>query len=544
MPSPNPELPPFDPERLTHVRRALLSVSDKSRLIDQAKALTERGVELVSTGGTRKAIAEAGIAVSDVSDLTRFPEMMDGRVKTLHPMVHGGLLGDRDLTSHVSAMDEHNILPIDLLIVNLYPFENAVASGANYETCVENIDIGGPAMIRAAAKNHAHVAVCVDSDDVDAVLADMDANDGQVSGTLRQRLAHKSYARTAAYDAAISNYFANHLGDMAPQYRAQAGTLKQTLRYGENPHQTAAFYSDGSDRPGVATAKQLQGKALSYNNINDTDAAYELVAEFGNADAGAKPAVAIIKHANPCGVAVAEDFITAYENALACDPVSAFGGIVALNGNLDAKTAKEIIKVFTEVVIAPSADEDAVAVFAKKKNLRLLIAGALPDPQAPSLTQRNVAGGILVQDRDNGHVGVEDMTVVTKRAPTDAEMADMLMAWKVAKHVKSNAIVYVKDGATAGVGAGQMSRIDSARIAARKAEDAQEAAGWDAPKTKGCACASDAFFPFPDGMLSAAEAGATAIIQPGGSIKDDDVIKAADEAGLAMVMTGMRHFRH
>jgi len=544
MPAPNPNLPAFDPARLTPVKRALLSVSDKSRLIDQAKALAARGVELVSTGGTKRAIAEAGLEVKDVADLTGFPEMMDGRVKTLHPMVHGGLLGDRDLENHISAMDAHNILPIDLLVVNLYPFEQAVASGGSYEMCVENIDIGGPAMIRAAAKNHAHVAVCTDADDVDAVLADMDANDGQVSGVLRQRLAAKTYARSAAYDAAIANYFADYLGDPAPTYRAQAGTLKQSLRYGENPHQTASFYADGSDRPGVATAQQLQGKALSYNNINDTDAAYELVAEFGDNAQGHKPAVAIIKHANPCGVAAADDFITAYKNALACDPVSAFGGIVALNGNLDAATAKEIVKVFTEVVIAPSADDDAVKVFAKKKNLRLLIAGGLPDVNAPSLTQRNVAGGILVQDRDNGYVADEDLKVVTKRAPTDAEMADLRMAWKVAKHVKSNAIIYVKDGATAGIGAGQMSRIDSARIAARKAEDAQKSAGWDAPRTQGCACASDAFFPFADGMLAAASAGATAIIQPGGSIRDDEVIKAADEAGLAMVFTGMRHFRH
>ncbi len=544
MPSPNPDLPPFDPARLTPIRRALISVSDKSRLGAQARALHERGVKLVSTGGTRKAIADMGIPVKDVSELTKFPEMMDGRVKTLHPMVHGGLLGDRDLTSHKDAMHAHGILSIDLLVVNLYPFEAAVASGASYETCVENIDIGGPAMIRAAAKNHAHVAVCVDADDLDAVLGEMDAHDRKVSGTLRQKLAHKSYARTAAYDTAISNYFADHLGDMAPAYRAQAGTLKQSLRYGENPHQTAAFYADGSNRPGVATAEQMQGKALSYNNINDTDAAYELVAEFGSVSSGAKPAVAIIKHANPCGVAVADNFIAAYRNALACDPVSAFGGIVALNGNLNAETAKEIIKVFTEVVIAPSADADAIAAFAKKKNLRLLIAGDLPDPSEPSLTQRNVAGGILVQDRDNGHVAPGNMKVVTNRQPTDAEMADMLMAWKIAKHVKSNAIVYVKDGATAGIGAGQMSRIDSARIAARKAEDAQKSAGWDTPKTQGCACASDAFFPFPDGMLSAAAAGATAIIQPGGSIKDQDVIDAANAAGLTMVMTGMRHFRH
>ncbi len=544
MPIPNPDLPPFDRARLAPVKRALLSVSDKSRLIDQARELHARGVKLVSTGGTRAAIEAAGIPVKDVSELTKFPEMMDGRVKTLHPMVHGGLLGDRDLASHKDAMHGHGILSIDVLIVNLYPFEKAVTSGGSYEMCVENIDIGGPAMIRAAAKNHAHVAVCTDAQDVDAVLADMDANNGQTSGALRQKLAAKTYARSAAYDAAIANYFADHLGDPAPAYRAQGGALKQALRYGENPHQKAAFYSDGSPRAGVATAQQLQGKALSYNNINDTDAAYELVAEFGDNSQGDKPAVAIIKHANPCGVAVADDYITAYKTALACDPVSAFGGIVALNGNLDKATATEIVKVFTEVVIAPSADEDAIAVFAKKKNLRLLIAGGLPDIRAASITQRNVAGGILVQDRDNGYVADEDLKVVTKRKPSPAEMADMRMAWKVAKHVKSNAIIYVKDGATAGIGAGQMSRIDSARIAARKAQDAQAAAGWDAPRTQGCACASDAFFPFADGMLAAAAAGATAIIQPGGSIRDDEVIKAADEQGIAMVFTGMRHFRH
>lgn len=544
MPNPNPDLKPFDPDRLRPVGRALLSVSDKSRLVDQAKALAALGIELVSTGGTKRAIAEAGLAVSDVADITGFPEMMDGRVKTLHPMVHGGLLGERDLASHVDAMSAHGIAPIDLLIVNLYPFEQAVAAGADYETCVENIDIGGPAMIRAGAKNHAHVAVCVDADDVDAVIKELQAHDGHTSGTLRQRLAHKSFARTAHYDAAISNYFAGVRGDMAPDYRAQGGALKQTLRYGENPHQTAAFYADGTARPGVSTATQLQGKALSYNNINDTDAAYELVAEFGDARAEAKPAVAIIKHANPCGVATADDFITAYHNALACDPVSAFGGIVALNGVLNEATAMAIVKVFTEVVIAPAATDAAIAVFRKKKNLRLLIAGDLPDPRDASLTYRNVAGGILVQDRDNGFVPDCDFKVVTQRAPTDAEMADLKMAWKVAKHVKSNAIVYVKDGASAGIGAGQMSRIDAARIAARKAEDAAATAGWDAPKTVGSAVSSDAFFPFADGMLAAAKAGATAIIQPGGSIRDNEVIAAADDAGLAMVFTGMRHFRH
>lgn len=544
MPNPNPDLKPFDLHRMRPVARALISVSDKSRLIDQAKALADLGVDLVSTGGTKRAIADAGLPVSDVSDLTGFPEMMDGRVKTLHPRVHGGLLGERDLASHVDAMDEQGIAPIDLLIVNLYPFEQAVASGADYETCVENIDIGGPAMIRAGAKNHAHVAVCVDADDVDAVIAELRTLDGQTSGVLRQRLAHKAFARTAHYDAAISNWFSDAREDRAPDYRTQGGRLRQSLRYGENPHQTAAFYTDGSGRPGVATADQRQGKALSYNNINDTDAAYELVAEFGDARDGAKPAVAIIKHANPCGVATGKDFLSAYHDALACDPVSAFGGIVALNGVLDEETAREIVKVFTEVVIAPEATDAAIAVFKKKKNLRLLIAGGLPDPKDGSLTYRNVAGGVLVQDRDNGFVAEADLKVVTKRAPTSAEMADLKMAWRVAKHVKSNAIVYVKDGATAGIGAGQMSRIDAARIAARKAEDARDTAGWDEPKTVGSAVSSDAFFPFSDGMLAAAKAGATAVIQPGGSIRDQEVIDAADEAGLAMVFTGMRHFRH
>ena len=543
MPSPNAAIPPFDPERLRPVRRALLSVSDKSQLVEQARALADLGIELLSTGGTRRAIADAGLDVSDVSEVTGFPEMMDGRVKTLHPRVHGGLLGERDIPEHVAAMDEHGIPQIDLLIVNLYPFEDAVAGGADYNTAVENIDIGGPAMIRAGAKNHAHVAVCTDSDDVDAVLEELRSNDGHLSGHLRRRLAAKAFARTAHYDSAIAGYLADVVGG-TPAFRTQAGSLRQELRYGENPHQTAAFYSDGSNRPGVGLAEQHQGKALSYNNINDTDAAFELVAEFGDARKGAKPAVAIIKHANPCGVAVADSFVEAHAKALACDSVSAFGGIVALNGVLDEETAKAIVKVFTEVVIAPEATDGAKAVFAKKKNLRLLTTGELPDPRSGSLTFRNVAGGVLVQDRDNGHVADADLKVVTKRAPTEQEMADLRMAWTVAKHVKSNAIVYVKDGATAGIGAGQMSRVDAARTAARKAEDAAETAGWDEPRTKGSAVSSDAFFPFPDGMLAAAEAGATAVIQPGGSIRDQEVIDAADEAGLAMVFTGMRHFRH
>lgn len=529
---------------LTRIQTALISVSDKSRLLDQAKALAARNVRLISTGGTFRALQEAGLEVTEVSAITNFPEMMNGRVKTLHPGVHGGLLADRDIEHHMRSMKEHNIPAIDMLVVNLYPFAQTVAAGGDYAACVENIDIGGPAMIRAAAKNHKHVAVCIDTDDVDAVLADMDAHDGATTYATRQALAHKSYARTAQYDAQISGWFAKQLGNTAPAFYAQGGRLQQSLRYGENPHQNAAFYSDGNARLGVATATQVQGKELSYNNINDTDAAFELVAEFGAHADGAKPAVAIIKHANPCGVAQSKTFLGAYKKALACDPVSAFGGIVALNGRLDVKTAKAIAKVFTEVVIAPSADEDALAIFAKKKNVRVLISGGLPNPQDPSMTMRNVAGGFLLQDRDNGYVADADLKVVTKRKPTDAEMADLRFAWRVAKHVKSNAIIYVKDGSTAGIGAGQMSRIDSARIAARKAVDAQKSAEWDAPRTEGCVCASDAFFPFADGLLHAAEAGATAVIQPGGSIRDDEVIAAADEAGLAMVFTGMRHFRH
>lgn len=522
------------------VRRALLSVSDKTGLIDFGKALAERGVQLVSTGGTAKALRDAGLDVADVSDITQFPEMMDGRVKTLHPGVHGGLLYVRGNATHEDAANKHNIVPIDLLAVNLYPFEETIAKGADYDTSIENIDIGGPAMIRAAAKNHDGVAVVVDASDYDAVLADMDANDNKTSFKLRQRLAAKAYARTAAYDAAISNWFANEIEDDAPTYRAVAGTLAQTLRYGENPHQNAAFYTTGENRPGVATATQLQGKELSYNNLNDTDAAFECVAEFG-AD---QPAVAIIKHANPCGVALGGSLLEAYEKALRCDPVSAFGGIIALNGTLDAATAEKISSIFTEVIIAPNADDAAREIIAKKKNLRLLITGGLPNPEAKGFTAKTVAGGMLVQSRDAGRIMPTDLKVVTKRAPSEQELSDLLFAFRVAKHVKSNAIIYAKDNATVGIGAGQMSRIDSSRIAARKSEDAAREAGLTEALAKGSVVASDAFFPFADGLLSAAEAGATAVIQPGGSIRDDEVIAAADEAGLAMVLTGMRHFRH
>ncbi|WP_323766464.1 bifunctional phosphoribosylaminoimidazolecarboxamide formyltransferase/IMP cyclohydrolase [Antarctobacter sp.] len=526
---------------LQPVRRALLSVSDKTGLIELGQALAARGIELLSTGGSAKTLRDAGLEVRDVADLTGFPEMMDGRVKTLHPKVHGGLLALRDNGMHVASMAEHGIVPIDLLVVNLYPFEAALARGADYDEMIENIDIGGPAMIRAAAKNHAFVTTIVDVQDYDALLAELDANDGLTSIEFRKRQAQIAYARTGAYDAAVSTWMAAAIGETTPRRRVFAGTLAQPLRYGENPHQNAAFYTDGSERPGVATAEQLQGKELSYNNINDTDAAYELVSEFLPADG---PACAIIKHANPCGVAKGATIKDAYQKAFNCDRTSAFGGIVALNGALDGETAEAIAEIFTEVVIAPAIHQDARDIFAKKKNLRLILAPGLANPAQAGVAWKQVSGGLLVQDRDNGARSLDDLKVVTKIAPTEAQMLDLLFAWKVAKHVKSNAIVYVRDGATVGVGAGQMSRVDSAMIAAKKAERMAEALGLSEPLTKGSAVASDAFFPFPDGLMEAAAAGATCVIQPGGSMRDDEVIAAADEAGLAMVFTGMRHFRH
>ncbi|SFM02973.1 bifunctional phosphoribosylaminoimidazolecarboxamide formyltransferase/IMP cyclohydrolase [Shimia aestuarii] len=526
---------------MTPIRRALISVSDKTGLIDLGRALSERGVELLSTGGSAKALRDAGLTVKDVSEVTGFPEMMDGRVKTLHPKVHGGLLALRGNSEHVAAMEEHGIGPIDLLVVNLYPFEATVAAGADYDTCIENIDIGGPAMIRAAAKNHGDVTVVVDVADYDKLLGDMDQHNGATCPKFRKKLAQIAYARTGAYDAAVSNWMAEAIGVETPRRRAFAGELKQTLRYGENSHQQAAFYTDGSNRPGVATARQLQGKELSYNNINDTDAAFELVAEFDPANG---PACAIIKHANPCGVAVGATLVDAYQKAFDCDRTSAFGGIVALNQPLDVETAQKIVEIFTEVVIAPGASDEAIEVFAAKKNLRLLLTEGLPDTRAPITAYKQVAGGMLVQDKDVGYVGMEDLKVVTKKAPSEQEMADLLFAWKVAKHVKSNAIVYVKDGATVGVGAGQMSRLDSANVAAAKAGRMADELGLAESPAKGCAVASDAFFPFADGLLEAAAAGGKCVIQPGGSMRDDEVIKAADEAGLAMVFTGMRHFRH
>jgi phosphoribosylaminoimidazolecarboxamide formyltransferase/IMP cyclohydrolase len=523
------------------IERALLSVSDKAGLVEFARALAAHGVELVSTGGTGKALADAGLAVIDVAELTGSPEMMDGRVKTLHPKVHGGLLAIRANAEHADAMRRHGIRPIDLLVVNLYPFEETVARDAAYDDCVENIDIGGPAMIRAAAKNHADVTVLVEPADYAAVLAEMAAHGGATTLALRKRLAAKAYARTAAYDAAISNWFADTLDDPAPDFRALGGRLIQPLRYGENPHQRAAFYRLPVARAGVATARQVQGKELSYNNINDTDAAYECVAEF---DPVRTAACAIIKHANPCGVAQGDALIDAYRKALACDQTSAFGGIVALNRTLDADAARAITEIFTEVIIAPDATEEAIAIVAAKKNLRLLLAGALPDPRAGGLTAKTVAGGLLVQSRDNATIDEMQLETVTKRAPTAAELADLRFAFRVAKHVKSNTIVYAKDRATVGIGAGQMSRVDAARIAVRKAEDAAKELGLAVPLTQGSVVASDAFFPFADGLLVAIEAGATAVIQPGGSLRDGEVIQAADDNGIAMVFTGVRHFRH
>ena len=522
------------------ITRALISVSDKQGLTEFAAGLAKAGAEIVSTGGTSRAIAESGTAVRDVADITGFPEMLDGRVKTLHPGVHGGILADRAKPEHMQAITDHGIGKIDLVCVNLYPFEQTIAGGADFKTAIENIDIGGPAMIRAAAKNHSGVAIVVDPADYDAILEEIGSKGG-ITNETRKRLAHKAFARTAAYDAAISNWFASVRGDETPDFRAIGGQRAQALRYGENPHQTAAFYRAGLPREGVATARQLQGKELSYNNINDTDAAYELVAEF---DPAQSAAVAIIKHANPCGVATGASLVDAYRAAYDCDRTSAFGGIVALNQPLDAEAARAITEIFTEVIIAPGASEEAADIVAAKKNLRLLVTGGLPDPAEPGVAIRTVAGGFLAQSRDSGRIGASDLRTVTRRAPDERELADMLFAWRVAKHVKSNAIVYVRDGVTVGIGAGQMSRVDSSRIAARKAEDAAEAAGWDAPRTKGSVVASDAFFPFADGLLSAVAAGATAVIQPGGSMRDEDVIAAADEHGIAMVFTGMRHFRH
>ena len=519
------------------IRRALISVSDKSDLVPLAQALVTRDVEILSTGGSAKTLRQAGVPVKEVSDHTGFPEIMDGRVKTLVPQIHGGIMARRDLAEHTEQMRAHGIVPIDLVVVNLYPFEATVAKGAGLDDCVENIDIGGPALIRAAAKNHEFVAVLTDPAQYEEVIAEI-LRSGGTSLPLRRRLAGEAYARTAAYDAAIAIWFTAQWDEAPfPKHLTISGVLRQTLRYGENPHQSAAFYANG-DRPGVSTALQVQGKALSYNNLNDTDAAFECVAEFD------VPAVVIVKHANPCGVATAGSLEQAWDAALRCDPVSAFGGIVAVNRMLDAAAAAKIAAIFTEVIVAPAADQAAQELLARKKNLRLLLTGGLPDPAASGLTFRSLSCGFLTQTRDSGRITAADVKVVTRRGPTDTELENLLFAFKVCKHVKSNAIVYAKDGATVGIGAGQMSRVDSARIAAWKSEEASQAAGLSRRLTEGSVVASDAFFPFADGLEAVVAAGATAVIQPGGSIRDAEVIAAADAAGVAMVFTGMRHFRH
>lgn len=527
---------------LQPVRRALISVSDKTGLVELGQALSKHNVEILSTGGSAKMLADAGVPVTEVADHTKFPEMMDGRVKTLHPVIHGGILALRDNKAHTDAMKQHNIGTIDLVVVNLYPFEETVAKGADFHTCIENIDIGGPAMIRSAAKNYGFVNVVTDTTDYPLIMDELDKNQGNTCLATRKKLAAKAYARTGAYDAAISNWYADQLGDEFPDRLVFAGARQQTLRYGENPHQSAAFYANSENRVGIATATQIQGKELSYNNYNDTDAAFELVAEFNAKVSG--PTCAIIKHANPCGVAMGATLSDAYRSAFACDTTSAFGGIIAANQTLDAETAEEIVKIFTEVIIAPDASDEAKAIIAAKKNLRLLLTGGLPDPTLGGRMMKSLAGGYLIQGRDNALTTTPDLKVVTKRAPTEQELADLRFAFTVAKHVKSNAIIYVRNGATVGIGAGQMSRVDSSKIAASKSLEAAQNAGEAAAWANGSVVASDAFFPFADGLLAAAEAGATAVIQPGGSMRDDEVIAAADAAGLAMVFTGMRHFRH
>jgi phosphoribosylaminoimidazolecarboxamide formyltransferase/IMP cyclohydrolase len=528
-------------ERLCRITRALVSVSDKTGLLGFARELAGYGVELVSTGGTQKMLADGGLPVREVADVTGFPEMMDGRVKTLHPKIHGGLLAIRDNVAHQAALSAHGIAPIDLVVVNLYPFAATVAAGADFASCIEQIDVGGPAMIRAAAKNHADVAVVVEPEDYPAIIEAMGAHEGATPLRLRQALAAKAFARCAAYDADVATWLADRLGELAPDWRALGGRLIEPLRYGENPHQSAAFYRTPERRWGVASARQVQGKQLSYNNLNDTDAAYECVAEF---DPGRTAACVIVKHANPCGVAEGASLVEAYRRALACDPLSAYGGIVALNRPLDAEAARAIVELFTEVIIVPDASDEARDIVATRKNLRLLIAGGLPDPCAPGMTIKTLAGGFLVQSRDTAAVDDMALRVVTKRAPTAEEREDLRFAFRVAKHVKSNAIVYAKQRATVGIGAGQMSRVDAARIAAQKGQDAAVNAGLVMPLTNGSVVASDAYFPFADGLLAAVDAGATAVIQPGGSIRDEDVITAADARGIAMVFTGIRHFRH
>jgi phosphoribosylaminoimidazolecarboxamide formyltransferase/IMP cyclohydrolase len=521
----------------TPIRRALISVADKSGIVDFARFLASRNVEILSTSGSAQTLAKAGIPVKEVSAYTGFPEIMGGRVKTLHPKIHGGLLARRDSSDHCESMNDYSIFPIDLLVSNLYPFETAVATGANYATAIENIDVGGVAMIRAAAKNHMFVTVVTDPAWYSIIMDEMVTYSSNTSLELRKRLATAAFARVAAYDSAIASWLAVETGDTFPEKLYLTGSKILKLRYGENPHQEAALYQTGCSYPSVVSACQIQGKELSYNNINDSDAALELISEFEET-----PAIAIIKHANPCGVAIADTLALAYTKALSCDPVSAFGGIVAANRALDMATARELAELFLEVVIVPSLDEEARAILSSKKNLRLLVTGGLPDSTAASMVVKSVRGGLLLQTRDNGQIDREAFKVVTQRIPTEAELADLEFAFRVCKHVKSNAIVYAYNGATVGIGGGQMSRVDSARIATFKAKEAVRSAGKQSLPS--LVAASDAFFPFSDGLLVAIEMGVTAVVQPGGSVRDLEVIEAADQAGIAMVFTGIRHFRH
>lgn len=527
------------PDGLVPIKRALLSVSDKTGIIGFALSLQKMGIEILSTGGTAKTLREAGVLVKDVSEFTQFPEIMEGRVKTLHPKIHGGLLARRDAPDHVEAMKTNDIQEIDLVVINLYPFQETVNKGCDFSECIENIDIGGPAMIRASAKNHQFVTIITSPSDYACVLSELESSNCHVGLELRRKLALKAFSLTASYDSAISAWLSQQIHELLPERISFSGTIKQSLRYGENPHQRAALYLlDGNNRPGAARAQQLQGKELSYNNLNDTNAAFELVAEFS------EPAVAIIKHANPCGVAVADDLLAAYKNALLCDPVSAFGGIIALNRPLTESLATAIIERFVEVIIAPSVTDEALSVLKKKENIRVLATGAMPSADRMERVVTRIAGGLLVQSADMTVVDSSSLKVVTQKAPSPQEMKDLLFAFTVCKHVKSNGIVYAKNGATVGIGAGQMSRIDSSRIAAWKAQEAAKMAELPISLAQGSVVASDAFFPFADGLIAAAEAGVSAVIQPGGSIRDPEVIKAADERGLSMVFTGMRHFRH
>src|SRR6516164_2928272 len=520
------------------IRHALISVNDKTGIVPFASALAARGVTLISTGGSARTLTAAGLEVTEVAEVTGVAEFLDGRVKTLHPVIHGGLLARRDRPDHLAALAERGIAPIDLLVCNLYPFAQTVASGASSEDSIENIDIGGVALIRAAAKNHDAVTVVSDPADYEHMLAEFTTGEGSVGIEMRRVLARKAFAMTAAYDAAIAAWMARAETVTFPENMVLAGRLAQRLRYGENPHQSAAFYRTDESRPGVATARQLQGKEVSYNNYADADAAFELVAEF------ASPAVAIVKHANSCGAAIGTSLREAWDKALACDPVSAFGGIVAVNRPLDAATAEAIGRLHIEVVIAPQAEEGAISVLARKTSLRLLVTDDVPDTAAPGLTFRSLSGGILVQERDRLSVEKARLRIVTRREPSEIEIGDLLFADAVVKHVKSNAIVFAHGGATVGIGAGQMSRVDSVRIAAAKAAEVGKASGMPRSPTFGSVLASDAFFPFADGLEVAIEAGATAVIQPGGSVRDREVIAAADAAGIAMVFTGLRHFRH